>query len=201
MVRGWGLYVFLNMVEDIVLSSNILSSSTSETLIETTDLDSCWFSPLLKSWQRKVSEEGDKCYGVEFDFSDHVVLFFSHSYPSMIFEAMFCFLVPFIPKERKHLNTSPYIKQPGRLHRALECFLETVLPVGLLLMFLYLNMLTLLAVHSTVAYYHSIGEVVVGYIISLSIQIPVGFIIYAGGKWKNIRSMVGYPKDRDHHLD
>ena len=120
MVRGWGLYVFLNMMEDIVLSSNILSSSSREAVLETTDLDSCWFSPLFKSWQRKFSEEGDKCYGVEFDFSDHVVLFFSHSYPSMIFEAMFCFLVPFIPKERKHLNTSPYIKQPGGLHRVLE---------------------------------------------------------------------------------
>jgi hypothetical protein len=61
----------------------------------------------------------------------------------------------------------------------------------------YLNIITLLAVHSTAAYFHSLGEVVVGYTISLIVQITVGKILWADG-WKRMRQLVGFSLDREH---
>lgn len=194
--RGWGLYVLLNAVEDIVLSSSIPGI-----VRETPDLGSCWYMPLLKSWQQSKIED-NSCYGHPFDFSDHVVLFFSHSFPSMIFEASFCFLFPFLP-DAVHWRTTGK-EQDGRkrlsaerTNALLRFFFNTILPILLLLVFLYLNVITLLAIHSTAAYFHTVGEVIVGYLISLIVQIPVGWIIWAD-EWTHIRRLVGFPIDREH---
>jgi len=197
--RGWGLYVFLNFVEDTVLSSSIPGIGR-----ETSDIGSCWYTPLLKSWQASKIEE-NSCYGAPFDFSDHVVLFFSHSLPSMIFEASFCFLFPFLPDAVHHWRTTAGNKEQDDRKRLsaekkntlIRFFFNTVLPIFLLLVFLYLNIITLLAIHSTAAYFHTVGEVIVGYLISLIVQIPVGWIIWAD-EWTHIRRLVGFPIDREH---
>ena len=199
--RGWGLYVFLNAVEDIVLSSSI-GLRIPGIVRETPDLGSCWYMSLLKSWQQSKIED-NSCYGHPFDFSDHVVLFFSHSFPSMIFEASFCFLFPFLPDAAVHWRTTGK-EQDGRkrlsaerTNALLRFFFNTVLPILLLLVFLYLNVITLLAIHSTAAYFHTIGEVIAGYLISLIVQLPVGWIIWAD-EWTRIRRLVGFPIDREH---
>ena len=189
--RGWGLYICFNMIEDIILNRN-----SSGTGIDTETLDSCWYTPLLKNrWQ-----DNDPCHGLSFDFSDHVVLFFSHHFPSIIFEALFCFLFPFWPIGQKFRGKSDGPRGGGGVHgenSLVHFLLNTLLPIALLGLFVYLNIITLLAVHSTAAYFHSLGEVVVGYTISLIVQITVGKILWADG-WKRMRQLVGFSLDREH---
>mmetsp|Transcript_14563 Transcript_14563/g.27387 ORF Transcript_14563/g.27387 Transcript_14563/m.27387 type:complete len:380 (+) Transcript_14563:424-1563(+) len=212
--RGWGLYVFLNMIEDIVLSSNLVSNHISGSVTTNQmppDLRSCWYTSWLKdSWYNDI-DKTRSCYGLPFDFSDHVVLFFSHSFPSMIFEASFCFLFPFLPVRCS--SFTQVVDMDGSTSRRQENNISTVasrsefspmafiwnnlLPIMLLILFLYLNVVTLLAVHSTAAYFHSIGEVIVGYLISLLVQLPVGWIIWAD-EWRHVRHLVGFPMERQH---
>jgi len=197
-IRGWGLYVFLNIVENAVLSSSMVANIL-DIIREAPDVPvgSCWYRPWLKSWQ----ESGENtCYGIPFDFSDHVVLFFSHSFPSMIFEASFCFLIPFLPETSHWKTRTDRDRGDGREVAVLYLLMNTILPKVLLLVFVYLNIITLLAIHGTVAYFHTVGEVVVGYLISLVVQIPVGWIIWAE-EWKHIRDLVGFPIHRREHMD
>ena len=164
---------------------------------ESPNLGSCWYTHLLK----KRLQDSDSCYGLKFDFSDHIVLFFSHSFPIIIFEALFCFLFPFLPLKSRIKVTSDQTIAHAQEYSFLHWVLNTILPVGLLVIFVYLNIITLLAVHSTAAYFHSVGEVIMGYLISLVVQLPVGWIIWADG-WKRIRGFVGFPVDIDRgHMD
>lgn len=212
--RGWGLYVFLNMVEDIVLSSSLVAKNIPSITDHAPGSESCWYSPFLKSdWMKTEDSLGaSSCHGLPFDFSDHIVLFFSHSFPSMMFEGSFCLLFPFLPVrcssfsqgtgvgrgQMEGNNAMPKDEENGRfLKNMMVITWNTLLPMLLLVAFLYLNVLTLLAVHSTAAYFHSVGEVLVGYLISLIVQIPVGMIIWAE-EWRHVRSLVGFPMDREH---
>jgi hypothetical protein len=188
--RGWGLYICFNMIEDVIFQRNSNSLDINQ---EQSEL--CWYTPLLKNRWR----ENDPCHGLVFDFSDHVVFFLSHHFPCIIFEALFCFLFPFWPigQSRKRVSDHPHSTTKSKENSFLHLFFNTLLPVGLLVAFIYLNIMTLIAVHSTAAYFHSLGEVVVGYTISLIIQIPVGLILWGDG-WKRTRHVVGFPIDRDH---
>lgn len=207
MFRGWGLYVYMNMLEDIVLTEfQILPS------INSFGNGSCWYSHLI--WEPRGGgyidplspKLNDECYGQVFDFSDHVVLFFSHSFPSLIFEGLFCVLFPFYPiihssRRRKDSDSDDSIHERETVkglghHYWLHLILNLIVPIILFVGFIYLNILTLLALHSTVAYFHSTGEVIVGYLISLLVQYPIGMIICSKKlKWKKTRHFVGYPID------
>lgn len=207
MFRGWGLYVYMNMLEDIVLTKFNILPSRNVSNNEST----CWYSHLI--WEPREKEHIDpsspklneECYGQVFDFSDHVVLFFSHSLPSLIFEGLFCVLFPFyhLPGSfRRRKKSDPSIglvddapfQRDMHYHLWLHLILNLIVPLVFFLGFLYLNLLTLLALHSTVAYFHSTGEVIIGFIISLLVQYPLGMII-CSTEWKNIRRVVGYPID------
>jgi hypothetical protein len=203
------------MVEDIVLSSPLVSHDNHSYVtgitrqIQNWSSSSCWYTSLLKVTFENNSNppHGTACYGLPFDFSDHVVLFFSHTFPSMMFEASFCFLFPFLPVRcssftqdakdggYKQVETRDFVTSPR--NRFMLFVWNTLLPILLLVLFLYLNILTLLAVHSTAAYFHSVGEVIVGYTISLLVQIPVGLIIWAD-EWNHVRQLVGFPIEREH---
>lgn len=188
--RGWGLYVWFNMLEKLIINTYSDVSGTSQSSEE-----SCWYTPLLKNrWQ--VS---DPCHGLQFDFSDHVVLFFSHHFPTIVFEALFCALFPFWPDANKTKDKTDNPRNGGDTASSsmVQRLLNTILPLALLFFFLYLNFVTLLAVHSTAAYFHSLGEISVGYLISLLVQIPVGKILWADG-WNRMRHLVGFPYDREH---
>lgn len=205
--------MFLNMIEDIVLSSNLVANHIPGiiTTRQVPDLGSCWYTSWLKNnWHNDNTVDAtSSCYGLSFDFSDHVVLFFSHSFPSMVFEASFCFLFPFLPVRcssfTQNVDGSSTSRQgdstmskSSRGENSFGVFVwNTLLPIILLILFVYLNVVTLLAVHSTAAYFHSVGEVIVGYLISLLVQLPVGWIIWAN-EWKHIRQLVGFPMDRQH---
>jgi Inositol phospholipid synthesis protein Scs3p. len=221
-----GSICVLNMMEDIVLGSNLISNHNIPGMItrgqESPDLSSCWYTSWLKNkWRDDSSVSGGggvvgdgetaSCYGHLFDFSDHVVLFFSHSFPSMVFEASFCFLFPFLPQRCPSFSSAGGLVDgsTGQVDRnrsmsssrnkpsACVFVWNTLLPILLLVLFFYLNVVTLLAVHSTAAYFHSVGEVIVGYLISLMVQIPMGWIIWAD-EWKHVRQLVGFPMERQH---
>lgn len=177
-LRGWGLYVCFNMVEGIIVKSDYWPK-TLGFVGQSMDQDQCWYSSLLQ-----IRWRNDPCHGLTFDFSDHVVLFFAHHFPTSIFEALFCVLFPFWPMR-------------NREYTSLHFILNTLMPFTLLGGFVYLNIITFLAIHSTAAYFHSSGEVLVGYIISLIIQLPVGFLLWADS-WKSARKLVGFSIDRDH---
>jgi len=193
--RGWVLYVAFNAMEETIqMKFWPTSDSTSKGA-----LGSCWYGDLL--WKGK--RDSDPCYGQSFDFSDHVVLFYSHSMPCMIFEMMFCFLVPiFWPfesntrKKIKHGNsmTTKADADIGNCHPLMHYILNLVLPVVLLLAFAYLNIITLISVHVTAAYFHTPMEISVGYAVSLMVQIPVGLILCSdSSRWEEIRKFVGFP--------
>lgn len=197
--RGWALYILLNNVEDFVVEwisskyfqNNFQTSSTtvSGNLIQQSS--TCWYQDYLYYENQRTKA----CYGKEFDFSDHVVLFFGQILPVAIFEVLFCFLVPLWnnvrndeTQESSLLNYEEFQHTPvGKADKSLvktsksNTRGENVVLFGsqalLVVGFLYLNLMTFRAVHHTAAYFHTASEVIVGYMISLCVQLPLGYII------------------------
>jgi len=93
------------------------------------------------------------CQGTATDYSDHIVLFFAQILPIAFTEVLFSFV-------------APYWKNHSFL-------VPAILSTGLL----YLYVITLFAVYKTVAHFHTLFEVVVGYCISLLIQIPLFLVL------------------------
>lgn len=103
------------------------------------------------------------CEGKVTDYSDHVVLFFAQILPIPLTEVLFSFAVPYW-KNRTFLVPS-------------------ILVTGLL----YLYLISFLATYKTVAYFHTLHESGVGYVISLLIQIPL-FLITSTSFMEPIRN-------------
>ena len=192
--RGWALYILFNMFQDTIASRFFSSSSTAEEVgvhdggTTMDNMEHCWYRELLHS----SKQDDPACYGRRFDFSDHVVLFFGHVLPVVLFEVLFCFLLPFWPssptadKKGGQIGTASSTRQ-HTLH------LPTgVVPIFLLVSFVYLNILVFMAVHRTAAYFHTSTEIVCGYAISLLVQIPLGILLW-GTKWDRARTLVGLP--------
>lgn len=129
------------------------------------------------------------CYGQQFDFSDHIVLFFAQSFPILIFEATVHHYSTLWPS-----NTSNGIElttQRGA-ESILIYILNTVMASCLSLLFLYLNIITLLAAHSTTSYFHTVTECILGYVITLVVQIPLALLIWCT-RWPRLRNFLGLP--------
>jgi len=175
--RGWGLYILLNNVQDAVLV--LLPSSA---LKQPSSNDTCWYQEYLL-YPKHVSKN---CYGQHFDFSDHVVLFFGQILPVTLFEVLFCILVPLWSENKNNNNNESSLfddstsnkKYKGNNSSSSAHFLLRHISLLILIGgFLYLNIITFIAVHHTAAYFHTAGEVIVGYIVSLFIQLPLGYIL------------------------
>lgn len=300
--RGWGLYVVLEKVEDLLIwyyftiwtptTTTAQQSSTSilysypeksswsyftQSFItmqqqythhqhqpiqqqqQIEDSSTCWYSSLLLSspspstiHSSSTSQQQSSwiCQGREFDFSDHVVYFYSHVLPLLLFEAIFCFLVPFRQKEEEdgnsivipdsdsssvkvsennkllkpitfntstsvttetiaihhhhhenHTHHKVHLSIPSIvsftihihiqvLHSLIKFTFYWILPPSMALAFIYFTFLTFLAVYTTAAVFHTIEEVIVGYIISLVVQIPLG-ILLCTENWSKVRSWIG----------
>jgi len=141
------------------------------------DDSTCWYQDLLRPSKRQID-----CYGRKFDFSDHMVLFFGHTLPVMLFELLFCILVPFW-RSQSFSHSSSFRRR----------FLpRNVVTTALIALVVYFNFITLLAVHKTAAYFHTGCEVVVGYLISLVVQLPLGYVI-CSDRCEKARQFVGLP--------
>jgi len=185
--RFVGLYLFLDKMEGLILASHAMQSPS---------FANCWYTSFLREEKR-----GEKCYGQEFDYSDHVVFFFSHIQTSMLFEFLFCFLVPIWPaniRQPDHVsNKIITTTTKSFIEKIVPFSLEGVLQAVLSLVFLYLYGVSLLEVYSTATYFHTTAESSIGYIISLFIQVPFALIM-CSEKWTKVRRFVGLPNSSVH---
>jgi len=147
-------------------------------------IENCWYGEFLTKRNATSS-----CDGQRFDFSDHVVLFFAQSLPILIFEATIHHYTTLWPS-----NTSDGIKLT--FQRGAESIpiyiLNTVMASCLSLLFIYLNVITLLEAHSTTSYFHTVTESIVGYVITLVVQIPLASLIWST-RWPRLREFFGLP--------
>jgi len=167
--RVYGLYICLSKVQTYIhgfwstrLTSEMLESADQQTI------DTCWYGDFLM--RRNVN---DSCYGQQFDFSDHVVLFFAQSLTCMLIESTSC-------------------STPQRKGKVISFDIETVLSRFLSFFFVYLNSTTLLVAYSTAAYFHTPTEIVIGYMISLVVQIPIAVLV-CSMRWPVLRFYLGLP--------
>jgi hypothetical protein len=262
--RGWALYILLNNLEDVVLewmSSQYFQtkdSASDATIVAGTSTDmhgskqspTCWYQDYLYYENQRAKA----CYGQEFDFSDHVVLFFGQILPVAIFEILFCILVPLwnaspgddcatedgddvadegessplvAPQQTIGINnysltSERRVKRQNSRCSSGEAMFGYAAQILLFMGFLYLNVMTFMAVHHTASYFHTANEVVVGYVISLCVQLPLGYLILHMPKTKTrpvndgenhgiecetsnpdqsmthrIRTMIGFPSHRN----
>lgn len=196
--RGWALYILFNMIQDSI-ASRFSSSSVEEVEADDggTTMEQCWYRELLYSSKK----DDPTCYGRRFDFSDHVVLFFGHVLPVVLFEVLFCFLLPFWPSSSPKVDKKD--GQIGTSSSAREHMLHLptgFVPIFLLVSFVYLNILVFMAVHRTAKYFHTSTEIVCGYAISLLVQIPLGILLW-GTKWDRARTLVGLPSYHERMRD
>jgi len=168
------------------LTQDFLNNLSSQQPIE-----NCWYGEFLMKRNAASS-----CYGQRFDFSDHVVLFFAQSLPILIFEATVhrhFALWPSHTSDNTSENIAPTPKK--KMESILSYILNTLIASCLSLFFLYLNFITLLTAHSTASYFHTVTESIVGYFISLIVQVPLAFLIWSM-KWPRLRDLFGLPSDK-----
>jgi hypothetical protein len=112
--------------------------------------------------------ETHPCHGRIFDFSDHTVLYMAQILPLPLMETLHSLAVPFWGNARG----------PGDL-----------LVLGLV----YLYIITLMGEFKTAAYFHTGGEILAGFAISLSVQLPYA-ILQCYPVWEVMRLwLFGYP--------
>lgn len=203
--RGWVLYVFVNEILIKKIIMELVPLSAMATMVDSSQqqqlLQGCWYS----NQQSDIHNLNVECYGRQFDFSDHIVLFFAHYYPIMIVEAIIiCSIHPLWSlstqhQKHHHENTKVETIQQSTF---VNFLFNKISPVILLLFVAYLSCIVLASVYSTAAYFHTIPESIIGYLLSLSVQIPIGFILLYQGGFR-IRNFVGLTIDNDgvHHVD
>ena len=84
-IRGWGLYVGANPLEDYV----ILPWITGNTVVSRLRTNS------MSDVEHDLHCGHSDCYGRPFDFSDHVVLFLAHYLPIFVMKILLCYSFPF----------------------------------------------------------------------------------------------------------
>ena len=144
-------YIFVFMVRGFVL---FLGANVLEDMLVKTGPDICWYSDL----QRGTSI----CHGLQFDFSDHTVLYFGQILPISLMECIHIFV------------THRWNKNWKFALLVLFCYLP------------YLYYITLFGEFSTAAYFHTGSEMLVGYFVSLLIQLPIAYLQCSEG-WKSLK--------------
>mmetsp|Transcript_14073 Transcript_14073/g.23108 ORF Transcript_14073/g.23108 Transcript_14073/m.23108 type:complete len:81 (+) Transcript_14073:3-245(+) len=57
-------------------------------------------------------------------------------------------------------------------------------------LFLYLHLLVLHSMYHTAVHYHTQGEIIVGYLVSLLVQLPVCYLM-CSEEWARLRRIIG----------
>mmetsp|Transcript_25934 Transcript_25934/g.36976 ORF Transcript_25934/g.36976 Transcript_25934/m.36976 type:complete len:446 (+) Transcript_25934:1-1338(+) len=177
--RGWGLYIGANALEDYVflpwftgntvtspIRMNSLSDVEHDIHYKEDDQRQCWYEDALKSHHKSSMESHSECYGRPFDFSDHVVLFLAHYLPIFFMEMLICYRFPFWKK--------------------MSAFWYSVHAI----LFLYLHLLVLYSTYQTAVYYHTQGEIIVGYVVSLFVQLPLCYLM-CSEKCTSLKGIIG----------
>jgi hypothetical protein len=161
-IRWWILYLLFDAIEGQIV--DVVAGGDD-------DDDGCWYDSLLRGGDH------NSCKGKAFDYSDHIVLYWAQILPIVLTEALYSFVAPFWRID----NRAPT--------RTTTKLLKTVrlVPTILILGVIYIYIISFVGTYSTAAYYHTFPEVIVGYLISLLIQIPL-FLIQCTSLMKNVRN-------------
>ena len=194
-LRGWGLYVGANAIEDYLIvpwftGNRVISPLRTDSVSDVehniqSSNHECWYKDVLKTHHRTAMENDyfSDCYGRPFDFSDHVVLFLAHYLPIFLMEMIYCWMFPFWVSSK-----SPRTKRQASLQR----FTVIAFVVLHAVLFLYLHLIVLHATYQTVAYFHTTAEVIVGYLISWLLKLPILYVI-CSERWFALRRFIGLP--------
>ena len=139
--RGNFLYAFCDTIEN--------SFTTNRSSWE-----DCWFASIGRS----QSLESNPCRGLDFDFSDHIVFFYAHMLPIVLFEFVVGLSKPLSIISKTNV-------------------LRFCLPLALAMYSFYITSLTLMSAYRTAKYFHTPAETIMGYAVSLLVQIPLGRFI------------------------
>ena len=207
--RGWILYIFMNDIIMKQLIGNMMGISISamgqqfqqQNQQQQQQQQQCWFT---KHLHRNFDSE---CHGQQFDFSDHIVLFHAHFLPIMIMEAIVCYRHPLWSFTTNNTPTSADQQNAEKRRSSLSfykiffCGMKMLLLTSVLVWFGYVSFIVYISAISTAAYFHTVPESIVGYLLSLTVQIPIGLVV-AGGirspKLTKLRFFIGLESDREH---
>lgn len=112
-------------------------------------------------WYRELMPQ-PSCHARIFDFSDHTVLYMAQILPLPLMETL-------------HSLASPFWRSDGRWQVVLLC-----VSLG------YLYIITLMGQFKTSAYFHTGGEILAGYAISMIVQLPY-MILQCYPVWEGMR--------------
>jgi hypothetical protein len=107
--------------------------------------------PPAECWFSEYARRQPACQGIPFDFSDHTVLYFGQILAIPLTEILYAWLIP---------------------HGGIDAILSWLVSAGIL----YLYFITLLGEFRTAGYYHTAGEILVGYAISMILQLPLAYL-------------------------
>ena len=175
--RGWCLYIGANALEDYIVLpwlTGYTNVSPTNPMSDYMDLHSntkpsCWYKDVLKP-HHKLATDNDGysgCYGRSFDFSDHVVLFLAHYLPTFVMEMLVYYAYPFWETDKGTI-------QRGRDHSFSKGVIWDALHIFL---FLYVHLLIFHALEQTATYFHTPTETLVGYGISMTVQVPLIYLM------------------------
>ena len=190
--RGFGLYIGANALEDYIILPWITGSTVISPLRthSMSDIEhdiqhkddneaECWYREVLKSHHKTAMENNrhSDCYGRSFDFSDHVVLFLAHYLPIFVQEMLLYFSFPF-------WGPTSTARSAATKHG----IIWNVLHVGL---FVYLHLIVLHALYHTAVYFHTPAEIIVGYIVSLVLQLPLICLMCSEDSFSRLKTYIG----------
>jgi hypothetical protein len=172
-IRGWILYILLNKIEDQFAAT-----------VNDTSISNCWY--MNDGWfQHNSEQETHSCR--PFDFSDHIVLYYAQILPIAMFEMLNGITDDLFwhsrsssqQAEQHHHETKrarPFISQSSQWH------VQLILVVS----YLYLLLITSIGAYKTSAYFHTPIEVMIGFIISMIISVPLCYIQCSIGQHASI---------------
>lgn len=154
--RGWVLYVLFNTVEESYRSPVG---------------DNCWYNNGM--W---LTSDESSCLNRAFDFSDHVVLYYAQILPISLVETIYAFQYPYW-----NLVEGQETKLCAMFRGTRQLFV----PFFLAGSHIYLQFITAAGAYKTAAYFHTPGEVVAGFGVSLVVALP---LMLLQSKWRDARS-------------
>jgi hypothetical protein len=142
--RVWVLYLGLNVLEDNIIMRERDPSNIGES-------EMCWYRPYVS-----LSRQNQVCKGRDFDFSDHMVLYYSQILPISLVETL-------------HSFRNPYWLVANR------CWTK-LWPMMLGMSQVYLHMITSFSAYKTVSFFHTTGEAFTGFAISSIVFVPLWWL-------------------------
>jgi hypothetical protein len=136
------------------------------------DSQNCWYGRLLH-------REQAQCIGRAFDFSDHVVLYYVQILPIALVETLYAFQYPYWLPE----NESAGKKDESNNTRWARWMRLYAMPSILAFSHLYLQVISAAGAYKTAAYFHTVGEIYAGFVVSLGVAVPLMLLQCSDNKY------------------